>query len=85
MAESVYVLCAVTSLLCAVLLFRSWRASRAALPLWSGLCFAGLALNNALLLLDLVLLPQFDLRMIRNGTALIALVVLLHGLVSEAK
>jgi hypothetical protein len=83
MAAGVYILCALTSLVCALLLFRTWRAARAALPLWSGVCFAGLALNNLFLLLDLVVLQDVDLRAVRNGTALVAIVVLLYGLTSS--
>ena len=52
MSEVVAALCAVTSLACAVLLARSWLASRVPLLLWCMLCFAGLALNNALLLVS---------------------------------
>lgn len=84
MAEAVYILCALTSVLCAVLLFRSWRASRARLLMWSALCFAGLAINNILLFADLVILPQeADLSLVRSGTALAAMVLLLIGLTGE--
>lgn len=83
MAAGVYILCALTSLVCALLLFRTWRTSRAALPFWSGLCFAGLAVNNLFLLLDLMVFQEVDLRGVRNGTALIAIVVLLYGLTSS--
>jgi hypothetical protein len=48
----VYVLCALTSLACAVLVLRSYFRSRARLLLWTGLCFAGLCLNNVLLVVD---------------------------------
>jgi len=53
MAEVVYILCTATSILCAVLLFRSYRASRTRLLFWSSLCFMGLAVNNVMLILDL--------------------------------
>lgn len=48
----VAVLCAVTSLVCAALLARAWAASRVQLLFWCLLCFAGLALNNVLLVVD---------------------------------
>ena len=48
MAEAVYLLCAVTSLVCAGLLVRSYRRSRMKLILWTSLCFMGLAINNVL-------------------------------------
>jgi hypothetical protein len=86
MAEGVYILCALTSGLCAWLLWRSYRATRTQLLLWSALCFVGFAFNNALLFTDLVLLPQsFDLSIARNSTALLSLVVLVYGLVTDTE
>lgn len=85
MAEAVYLLCAVTSVLCAALLFRGWRASRAPLLFWSCLCFVGLAANNVLLFVDLVVVPATDLSAWRAVTAVAAMVVLLFGLVWESK
>ena len=84
MTEAVYLLCALTSVACAGLLFRGYRATRTTLLFWSSLCFAGLALNNMLLFLDLVIFPSFDMRLWRNTTALAALMVLLWGLVWES-
>jgi hypothetical protein len=87
MAETVYILCALTSVLCAGLLFRSYRGNRSRLLLWSTLCFVFLALNNVLLFVDLVVLPgpQFDLRWARTGTALFGLSTLVIGLVWESR
>ena len=85
MAEIVYILCAVTSIVCAMLLWRGYRSSRSRLLLWSGLCFLILALNNALLFADLVVFPSGDLSAIRNLTALVALGVLVYGLVMDAE
>jgi hypothetical protein len=86
MAEAVYLLCALTSLLCAVMLFRGYRSSRTRLLFWSCLCFAGLAVNNVLLFVDLVVVPEFDLRVLRASTALVSLALLVYGLVvAEAK
>ena len=84
-AEAVYVLCMLTSLFCAVLLLRSYRASRSRLLLWSTLCFAGLAINNALLVLDLIVLPGIDLRLVRAAIAFVSTSVLLGGLVWELR
>jgi hypothetical protein len=53
-AEAVYVLCAATSVACAVLLLRAYARTGAHLLLWSGLCFVCLGANNVLLFLDLV-------------------------------
>jgi hypothetical protein len=85
MAEAVYTLCALTSLLCAVLLVQSWGRTRARILLWSSLCFIGLALNNLLLLVDLVFVPDVDLSRMRALTAVGSLLVLLVGLVWERR
>ncbi len=81
MAETVYILCTLTSTLCAVLLFRGFFRSRARLLLWSALCFAGLGVNNALLFVDKVVLPLHDLSVLRGAVALVALVLLVIGLI----
>jgi hypothetical protein len=84
MAEAVYILCALTSTACAVLLFRGYMKGKANLLLWSSLCFAGLALNNILLFVDLVLIPNgADLSVIRSIPAAIGFGLLLYGLISE--
>ena len=85
MTELVYLLCALTSILCGYLLFRGYRESRTKLLLWSSICFAGLALNNVLLVLDLVLVTQADLSILRSSIALLALFALLFGLVWESR
>jgi hypothetical protein len=85
MAEAVYLLCAVASLVCAVLLHRGYARSRTQLLMWSCLCFYGLTLNNVLLFVDLVVVPQVDLSVWRAGTALAAMLALLTGLVWGAK
>lgn len=85
MAAIVYVLCFVTSLLCAVLLFRGFKRSRVRLLLWSSLCFFGLALNNALLFADRILVPETDLYIVRTLPTLIGLGLLLYGLIWEAE
>ena len=81
MATLVYALCALTSIACAVLLLRGYRASGARLLLWSALCFAGLALNNVLLFVDLGLVPDIDLSVWRSIPTLVGLALLIYGLV----
>ncbi|HJQ20204.1 MAG TPA: DUF5985 family protein [Gemmatimonadaceae bacterium] len=78
---TVAALCAVTSLICAVLLFRGYARSRARLLFWSAACFSGLFLNNVLLLLDQRV--SQDLSVIRSIPALIGVAALLYGLVWE--
>jgi hypothetical protein len=85
MAETVYLLCAATSTLVAVLLVRSYFEKKSSLLLWSSLCFVGLALNNLLLVLDLLVVASVDLSFARQGTALAAMVLLIIGLVWEAR
>lgn len=81
MASLVYVLCALTSGLCAALLLRAYRASRARLLFWSSLSFVGLTCNNLLLFIDLVVVPRTDLSLYRSMTAAGAVMLLLFGLI----
>lgn len=80
-----YALCALTSLACAWLLLRGYARSKVRLLLWSGLCFAGLALNNVLLFIDLRVLPDTDLSLWRMLPALAGVGILIYGLVWETR
>ena len=84
MALLIYLLCALTSLLCAGLLLRGYRRSRARLLLWSTVCFAGLFLNNALLVIDVRVAPDIDLSVWRSLPALLGVAALLYGLIWES-
>ena len=84
-ADIVYLLCAFTSLACAVLLLRGYRRSRVRLLFWSGLCFVGLFLNNLLLFVDLRVVPQVDLALIRVLPAVAGVGMLLYGLIWEGE
>jgi hypothetical protein len=79
----VYILCLLTSAACAWLLGRSYGRSRVRLLLWSSICFAFLAANNLVLVLDLVVwrVPEIDLRLPRLLLALAAVVSLIWGFV----
>jgi hypothetical protein len=84
MAALVYILCGLTAAACAWLLLRSYARTRFRLLLWSGLCFAGLTVNNVLLFADRIVLPtSVDLGTWRLAAALVALLPLLYGLVWE--
>jgi len=85
MAELVYLLCAATSVLCAVLLFNGYRRSRTQLLFWSSVCFLGLALNNVLLFVDLVVVPTVDLSVLRTSVAAVSMLTLCLGLVWESR
>lgn len=82
---AVYLLCLITSLVCAALLTRAWLRSRSRLLLWTALAFGFLALNNLFLVADMIIFAEFDLRWARHGSALIAISILLYGFVWEAE
>lgn len=83
MAPLIYALCALTTLVCAVMLLRSYRRTRARVLFWSGLCFVGLTVSNVLLVVDRVVLPLVDLSTARLTAAFVALLLLLYGLIWE--
>lgn len=86
MAEAVYLLCAITSIVCAAMLFRGYRLHKTVLLFWSSLCFIGLALNNILTFLDLVIVPTaIDLSLWRSGIALASMILLIYGLIWESR
>ncbi len=78
---AVYLLCFATSSACAWLLGRAHARTGARLLLWSALCFLLLAVNNLVLVVDLLLLPGTDLRYPRALIALAAVGTLLFGFV----
>ena len=84
-ATFVYVLCALTSLLCALLLFRGYAVSKSKLLFWSGLCFSGLLLSNIVLVLDKLVYTETDLLPLRLWITLISLLLLLYGLLYESE
>jgi hypothetical protein len=84
MSLLIYALCTLTSAVCAALLLRGYRASGQRLLLWSGLCFIGFALNNALLILD-TRTPMVDLSAWRTVPAVIGVALLLYGLIWETR
>jgi hypothetical protein len=84
-AKTVFVLCALTSIACAVLLVRGYMKSRVKLLLWSSFCFVGLALNNTMLVVDRVFFPAEDLSIARAIPGVAGLLVLLFGLVWDSE
>lgn len=86
MAIVVYALCAMTSLLCAYLLFSSYSAGKSRVLLWSSVCFIGLALNNVMLFIDLVIVPGPDINLsgFRSIVAFASTTILLFGLIWDA-
>jgi hypothetical protein len=78
---AVYLLCFLTSTACAVLLARNYFRTRARLLMWSAACFGLLALNNLVVVFDLLIFPSLDLRLFRLALALGAVLILLVGFI----
>lgn len=78
-------LASLTSIACMVLLLRAYAQSKVRMLLWSGLCFVFLSLNNLLLFLDAIVFPDIDLRPYRLAAALVGVLFLLYGFITEAE
>jgi hypothetical protein len=86
MAIAIYTLTALTALVCTVLLLRAYAHGRYRLLFWSGLCFAGLTLNNILLIVDKLVFPtSIDLSPLRSAVALLAMGILLYGMIWDTE
>lgn len=78
----VYLLCFVTSLVCAIMLGRSYFRYRASLLFWSSACFILLAINNLIMVLDMLVLgTAIDLQLPRLVISLAAIGTLLFGFI----
>ena len=85
MAALVYLLCALTSIVCMILLAQAFFRTRSRLLFWSAWCFVGLAVNNALLFCDLVLFPtELDLQVPRLIASMTGMGLLLFGFIWDA-
>lgn len=82
---AVFLLSASTSCLCAVLLLRGYSQNRVRLLFWSGLCFAGMAVDNVLLYLDTVAWPDWTMADWRRIPALAGLMLLVYGLIWDTR
>lgn len=83
MATLIYMLCAFTALACAWMLLRSYARNHYRLLLWSGLCFAGMFIQNLIRATGHLVLPDYDLSIARMAIGLGALLLLLYGLIWE--
>ena len=81
----VYSLCAITALVCSYLLLQAYRRSGYRLLLWSGICFAGLTVNNLFLVFDKLVVPDIDLSLARTSVALVSMAILLYGLIWDTQ
>ncbi len=83
MPSLIYALCALASLACSILLLAGARRTASRMLFWSGLCFAGLALSNGLIVLENMIEP--NLGELRLSISLLSVSLLLYGLVFEEK
>ena len=83
MASIIYSLCALTSLLCAWLLLRTYWKQNIALLLWCGLFFVLQVFNNFFLIVDKMVFPDTDLSVYRYTVSLVAVGMLLYGLIMK--
>jgi hypothetical protein len=79
----VYGLCALTSGICVLLLFRGYLKTKMKLLLWSTVCFLCLMLSNILVYVDLIIYPDIDLFLVRNCLVTLGLGILIHGMIKE--
>ena len=81
----VFLLCAATALASGLLLLRSYRRTKVRLLLWCGLFFLALVIENVLVFVDLILVPDVDLEWVRSSIALIGVSIFLYGLIWEVQ
>lgn len=81
MSSFVYALCALTSFVCCGLLLRHYRREQGKLLFYSAIAFFCFAIANVLLFIDLIVLPQVDLRLLRNAVNLIGVSILVFAII----
>jgi hypothetical protein len=79
--SAVFILCFITSAICAWLLMRSYLQVRSQMLFWSAACFVLLALNNLIIILDLFVVRGMDLGVARLAASLAAISVLIFGFI----
>jgi hypothetical protein len=85
MAVYIYGLCAFTAFLCSGMLLRGYFANKYKMLLWGGLCFAGMTINNIILIIDKIYVPEMDLTNWRLVSAMISMLILLYGLIWDSE
>lgn len=83
MIEAIYILCALTSVGCAILLARHYFRFKGRLLLFSSIFFSIQSIANLLLVVDLLLVPYINLSFARSITAFVGVAVLIYGLITE--
>ena len=85
MPDAIYVLCFLTCAAIAALLLRAYGRTRYRVLLWTGLGFLALSLENLILMIDYVFLPDtIDLSGWRKFPALLAGILIVYGLIWDA-
>lgn len=84
MAALIYILCTLTSIMCAFLLFRTYWERHIPLLFWCGLFFAIQAFSDVILVVDKLIVPV-DLSLYRYGIALTAVGFLLYGFIMRTE
>lgn len=84
MGPTVYILSALLCWVCAILLLRAYARQKAQLLFWSGAGFCAFGVSNILLVVDLVVVPETDLSLVRNCITLLGIGLLLRGLIWES-
>lgn len=82
MAISIFVLSTIIATLCSVLLVRGYLRNGVRLLFWAGICFAALALEAVILIVNEF--TTTDLTLVRLSVPLIGLGALLYGLLWES-
>jgi len=85
MATATYIIAILVTGGCWLLLLRGYLRGKQKLLLWSSFCFLGLAISNLLVFADMVLFPDVDLYSWRLGTAAVAMLFMLYGLIWEGE
>jgi hypothetical protein len=80
-----YLLCLATSLACAGLLGRAYYRARSRLLLWTSVSFTFFALNNLLLVADMLIFTEVDLLPWRQLAAGLGVATLIYGFVWEIR
>jgi hypothetical protein len=68
-----------------VLLLRGYLRHGSRLLLWSALCFAGLFIDNVVVIVDEIILPDVPLYGLRATAGLIGVVCLLYGMIIDSE
>lgn len=85
MTSLVYISCALTGAVVAILLFRQFARSKYRLLFWGGVCFTFLAAESFMIFIDLIIFPGTDLRHYRLICTLFGSLSLLCALIWETK